>query len=471
MAGRTERYGGGNRPLVVVDYAHTPDALENVLRALRELMAAADTRSAGRSRTSTGRLARSGKLVCVFGCGGDRDRGKRPLMGRIASRLADEVIVTSDNPRSEDPRAIIDEIAGGIRGDCTVIEDRKRAIHAASRRRRPGDVVLIAGKGHEQYQEIAGVKHPHSDAAAVREALGERDRMMRLSEAANVAAPAKSPAPMSCSPASAPIPVLCGRAICSSLCAETISTDTDSSTQARSAGAVAAMVDEAAREAPGAIFRCFAFRIPAARSGISPQHWRARFDIPLVALTGSSGKTTVKEMLAAILREAVRRTSPAAHADAVLATRGNLNNDIGMPLTLLELRAEHRYAVIEMGMNHAGEIRAISQLARPDVALVNNAGTAHIEYLGSHEAIARAKGEIFEGLRPGGIAVINADDRFAPLWRELAGGRSVRRIRYWSIAADVTATYELRATESEIVVKTPEAHKRTQRSLRRGCTT
>ena len=174
MAGRTERYGGGNRPLVVVDYAHTPDALENVLRALRELMAAADTRSAGRSRTSTARLARSGKLVCVFGCGGDRDRGKRPLMGRIASRLADEVIVTSDNPRSEDPRAIIDEIAGGIRGDCTVIEDRKRAIHAAVTSASAGDVVLIAGKGHERYQEIAGVKHPHSDAAAVREALGER---------------------------------------------------------------------------------------------------------------------------------------------------------------------------------------------------------------------------------------------------------------------------------------------------------
>jgi UDP-N-acetylmuramoyl-L-alanyl-D-glutamate--2,6-diaminopimelate ligase len=174
VSGRTERYGGGARPLVVVDYAHTPDALENVLRALRELMTAAQARPAKGVRSRANRNTRTTKLVCLFGCGGDRDRGKRPLMGRIASRLADEVIVTSDNPRSEDPRVIIDEILAGIRGDCAVIEDRSRAIHTAVTSASSGDIVLIAGKGHEQYQEIAGVKHPHSDAAAVREALGER---------------------------------------------------------------------------------------------------------------------------------------------------------------------------------------------------------------------------------------------------------------------------------------------------------
>ena len=159
VAGRTERHGGGRRPLVVVDYAHTPDALENVLRALRELMS-----------------ARAGKLVCVFGCGGDRDRGKRPLMGCVASALADEVIVTSDNPRSEDPRAIIEDVLEGIRGDACVIEDRAQAIRTAIAAARAGDVVLVAGKGHEQYQEIDGIKHPYSDSAVVRAALGERAR-------------------------------------------------------------------------------------------------------------------------------------------------------------------------------------------------------------------------------------------------------------------------------------------------------
>jgi UDP-N-acetylmuramoyl-L-alanyl-D-glutamate--2,6-diaminopimelate ligase len=157
VPGRIERHGGGRRPLVVVDYAHTPDALENVLRALRELMSA-------------------GKLVCVFGCGGDRDRGKRPLMGCVASALADEVIVTSDNPRSENPRAVIEDVLEGIPRDVTVIEDRSNAIRAAIAAARAGDVVLVAGKGHEHYQEIDGVKHPHSDSAVVRVALGERAR-------------------------------------------------------------------------------------------------------------------------------------------------------------------------------------------------------------------------------------------------------------------------------------------------------
>jgi UDP-N-acetylmuramyl-tripeptide synthetase len=171
VPGRTERYGGGRKPLVVVDYAHTPDALENVLRALRDLMNAAAS-----SGTRSSRRKRAGKLVCVFGCGGDRDRGKRPLMGRIASRLADEVIVTSDNPRTEDPHRIITDILEGLTSQCAIAPDRSQAIRAAIAGARAGDVVLVAGKGHEQYQEIAGVRHPYSDAAVVREALAEPAR-------------------------------------------------------------------------------------------------------------------------------------------------------------------------------------------------------------------------------------------------------------------------------------------------------
>jgi UDP-N-acetylmuramoyl-tripeptide--D-alanyl-D-alanine ligase len=162
-------------------------------------------------------------------------------------------------------------------------------------------------------------------------------------------------------------------------------------------------------------------------------HWRARFAIPLAALTGSNGKTTVKEMLASIL--AAHCGSP----DGVLATRGNLNNDIGMPLTLLALRERHRYAVIEMGMNHSGEIDYLTRIARPTVALVNNAQRAHVGILGSVEAIARAKGEIYAGLGPDGIAVVNADEPFAPAWKALNAGR---RIVTFGLAAgaDVRAT-------------------------------
>ena len=190
--------------------------------------------------------------------------------------------------------------------------------------------------------------------------------------------------------------------------------------------------------------------------GTLAAYWRNKFDMPLVALTGSNGKTTVKEMLASILREACSAQTPVLDSQScVLATRGNLNNDIGVPLTLLELEAGHRYAVIEMGMNHAGEIRYLTRLAAPDVALINNAGMAHVEFLGSVEAVARAKGEIFEGLKPEGTAVINADDRHAGLWRELASGRSVVDFGIEHRAA-VTATYQLSWLESEIVLKTPQ---------------
>jgi UDP-N-acetylmuramoyl-tripeptide--D-alanyl-D-alanine ligase len=160
--------------------------------------------------------------------------------------------------------------------------------------------------------------------------------------------------------------------------------------------------------------------------------WRRRFAIPLVALTGSNGKTTVKEMLAAILAR------HAGSREAVLATVGNLNNDIGMPLTLLRLRPSHRYAVIEMGMNHEGEIDYLTRIARPAVALVNNAERAHVGILGSLEAIARAKGEIYAGLDDAGIAIVNEDDPFAPYWRGLNAGRKVLTFGF-SSDADVTA--------------------------------
>ena len=154
--GRMQRLGGDGAPLVVVDYAHTPDALEKVLQTLRDL------------------LPQDARLICVFGCGGERDKGKRALMGDAASRLADKVVVTSDNPRSENARAIIEDILEGMRANYEVIEDRADAIFQAIGVARPIDVVLVAGKGHEAYQEIAGTRFPFSDAEVAARALQER---------------------------------------------------------------------------------------------------------------------------------------------------------------------------------------------------------------------------------------------------------------------------------------------------------
>jgi UDP-N-acetylmuramoyl-tripeptide--D-alanyl-D-alanine ligase len=181
--------------------------------------------------------------------------------------------------------------------------------------------------------------------------------------------------------------------------------------EAQAAGAAGALVSRAV-DTPLPCVRVADTRLALGRLAA---HWRTRFDIPLIAVTGSNGKTTVKEMLAAIL----------ARRGAVCATRGNFNNDIGMPLTLLRLRAGDRQAVIEMGMNHKGEIDYLTRLARPTVAVITNAGEAHLAGLGTVADVARAKGEIFAGLAADGVAVINADDAHAGLWRELAAPRRV----------------------------------------------
>ncbi len=195
-------------------------------------------------------------------------------------------------------------------------------------------------------------------------------------------------------------------------------------------GAAAALVDEtwASRQSSKSLQDSpFVVVADTRRAlGTLAAHWRRRFDIPVIGVTGSNGKTTVKEMCAAILREQMRRE----HHDenAVLATTGNLNNDIGLPLMLLRLREHHRVAVIEMGMNHVGEIDYLTRIAAPTVALVNNAQRAHLEGLGSLAAVARAKGEIFNGLSHEGVAILNADDAQATLWREMASSVGVRQV-------------------------------------------
>jgi UDP-N-acetylmuramoyl-L-alanyl-D-glutamate--2,6-diaminopimelate ligase len=153
VAGRMQIVRLPNLPLTVVDYAHTPDALEKALRTLRKF------------------LAPGARLHCVFGCGGDRDPGKRPLMGEVATRLADRVIVTSDNPRSEDPRAIIEDIVAGAHPNHEPEVDRSTAIFKALQLAGPLDAVLIAGKGHETYQEIGAQRLPFDDVQVAREAL------------------------------------------------------------------------------------------------------------------------------------------------------------------------------------------------------------------------------------------------------------------------------------------------------------
>ena len=183
-----------------------------------------------------------------------------------------------------------------------------------------------------------------------------------------------------------------------------------------------------ARDKGAAAAVAHAGRLPAGFPGIEVddgkvalgrlgQAWRAQFNLPLVAVTGSNGKTTVTQMVASILR--------AWQPDNHLATQGNLNNDIGLPLTLLRLRAEHRVGVVELGMNHPGEIAYLARLAQPTVALVNNAQREHQEFMATVEAVARENGSVFDALGRSGVAVFPAGDAFSSLWTDLAQGRPI----------------------------------------------
>ena len=214
--------------------------------------------------------------------------------------------------------------------------------------------------------------------------------------------------------------------------------------QARAAGAVAALACHGLIEAglPGVLVRDSLAALQALAAA-----WRARLSLPLIAVAGSNGKTTVTQMVASILR--------AWHGDAALATAGNFNNHIGLPLTLLRLRTEHRSAVVELGMNHPGEIALLARIAWPTVALVNNAQREHQEFMASVEAVAHENGAVFAALPADGVAVYPADDALAPVWRALAGDR--RRMTFaLSGDADVSAQANWQQAQAwDVALRTP----------------
>jgi UDP-N-acetylmuramoyl-tripeptide--D-alanyl-D-alanine ligase len=213
--------------------------------------------------------------------------------------------------------------------------------------------------------------------------------------------------------------------------------------QAKSAGAVAALAERGLSvELPGLLVADSKQALGQLAAG-----WRSQFALPLIAVTGSNGKTTVTQMVASILR--------AWKPDGAFATEGNFNNDIGLPLTLLRLRATHQAGVVELGMNHPGEIASLAAMTRPTVALVNNAQREHLEFMATVEAVARENGAVIAALPATGVAVFPADELYTPLWRELAGDRAVLTFAE-SGAADVTGTAQWLGGAWQVAASTPQ---------------
>jgi murE/murF fusion protein len=385
VPGRVERVKNNAGLDVLVDYAHSPDALDNVLRALRPL-----TRR---------------RLICVFGCGGDRDPTKRPKMGAVVATLADLAVVTSDNPRTEAPRAILDMILPAVPSPFFVDVDRRTAIRAAIAEAVPGDIVLIAGKGHEDYQILGTTKIHFDDREEAAAAILERPRFHADRIASLLGGTTDHPG------------VVCSRVVIDGRTAAPgdlyvaikgeLHDGHAFAAQAVGHGATAVMIARGRKHDLGETAGAAVIEVDdplVGLAGIAAGHrgsWGSRDPhTRLIAITGSAGKTTTKELTRAALAEA----APTHGA------RGSLNNETGVPMTVLGLRFHHRYGVIEMGMRGAGQIEYLTRFVRPDVAAIVNAGTAHIELLGTTDAIAQAKGEIFLGLADGGTAIAPADD-------------------------------------------------------------
>jgi murE/murF fusion protein len=370
ISGRMQKIHDSSDIDIIVDYAHTPDALENILQTAREF-----TRK---------------RLITVWGCGGDRDKFKRPIMGRISTSTADLTIITDDNPRTEKSADIIRDIVEPL--DFTenylIISDRATAIHTAIRIAQLGDVVMIVGKGHENYQEINNIKYNFSDTEQIEHALSNRKNPISNNQKLEV-----------------PIDILNIEKLLSDKLSDFITTEFklplySISTDSRIVTDQSIFIALSGERYDGADFvnevvsknpHCICIVNQAAMANISQvenvikventlllygqlaKKYLQLFGATVIAITGSTGKTTTKEILYNILSENFNTFKSAE----------NENNFVGVPKNIFRMRAAYNYAIFEIGTNNRGEIDYLSNLLKPEYSLVISINPSHLDGLGS----------------------------------------------------------------------------------------
>ena len=401
VPGRFEKVGNiENNSIVILDYAHTPDALETCILNIKEHF-------------------KHRKVNLVFGCGGDRDKPKRPIMGKIANDLCDKIYLTDDNPRTESPKKIRNEIKTKIiKSKLVEISSRKNAIEKAIKDLRSDEILIVAGKGHENYQEYYTKKF-FSDKACIIGAIDKKNKKLSKNLKTNILKEhlnKKISNNFFINQASINSKDLKKNDIFFGIKGKNIDGNKFADVALKKKASICILEKNYSKKNSRKIFVKDTLKTFSNLSCVI----RKSLGTPIVAITGSAGKTSLKELIG----QSLNILTP------TLYSKKSFNNQYGVPLSLFNLDKKHKIGVFEIGMDKKGEIHKLSNLIQPDIGVITNISYAHIKNFKSLKGIAEAKAEIIKNITIGGKIILNADDAFYSFFRERALKRGLKIISF-----------------------------------------
>ena len=401
VPGRFEKIGNlNNNAITILDYAHTPDALETCILNVKEQF-------------------RFRKINILFGCGGDRDKYKRPLMGQITNRLCDKIYLTDDNPRTENPKNIRRQIKAKISNSKLIeMSSRKKAIDTAVSELKSNEILIVAGKGHENYQEYKKKKF-FSDKEYILQAIKKKNKKLSKNIKNNI------------------LNEQLDNKIKSELKINNVSINSKQIKKNDIFFGIRGknfdgnkFADEALKKKASVciidrIYKNKNTKKILVKNSLSEfsklsSSIRETFGIPIVAITGSAGKTSLKELLAQSLNQIL----------PTVYSKKSYNNKYGVPLSLFNIKKKHEVGVFEIGMDKKGEIDYLSKLIQPDLGVITNISYAHAKNFKSLKDIAKAKGELIDNISPRGKIILNADDNFFNYFRKKSLQKGLKVISF-----------------------------------------
>jgi len=402
VEGRLEKIGVlKDKSKVLLDYAHTPDALETVLMNIKEQFPLS-------------------KICLVFGCGGDRDKDKRFKMGEIASQYADKIYLTDDNPRSENPQKIRNEIKKGIKNkNVEEVPERKKVIIKCISNLCSGDIAIIAGKGHEKIQDYKGKKRYFSDRKEILKSILKKNRSLFKDLRLNIIQEKTKILPKNINFNKACID---SKEIKKNDIFFAIKGKNNDGNkfiaQAFSKKASLAIVNKINKK--NNIKHQIKIKDTLKFLTENSKIFRENINTKIIAITGSCGKTTLKELLGSLLKK----------LSTVSISPKSYNNKYGVPLSLFNLNQKNNYGVLELGMDKKGEIDYLSKIVQPDVSVITNINYAHAKNFKNLKQIALAKSEIINNTKDNGFIILNADDKFFTLHKKIAKKKNLKTLSF-----------------------------------------